>query len=198
MRRVVVIGTSGSGKTTMARKLARRLDVPHIELDAVHWKPGWVSTPAAEMLPIVDRLTSGAAWTCDGNYSKVRELIWSRADTIIWLDYPMSTVFTRVLRRSVMRWWRQEELWNGNRERLRDNLFCRYSLLLWVINTWRQLRREYSKLLRRQRAEGKNVVRLRTPDHAARWLERLKFNCDNQMISDSSASTAVSFSSSFS
>ncbi len=79
---------------------------------------------------MVDRLTAQDAWTIDGNYSKLRELVWSRADTLIWLDYPMSVVFTRVFARTMGRWMRREELWSGNRERLWMQFATRESLFL--------------------------------------------------------------------
>lgn len=170
MRRIAVIGTSGSGKTTLARQLSQRLNVPHIELDAIHWKPNWTPTPAQEMLPIVDRLTRGEGWTVDGNYGSLRHLTLGRADTIIWLDYPMSVVFTRVLLRTFRRWCRNETLWNGNRERMWTQFCTQDSLFLWIIQTWRLHRRDYPKLLREQRLRGAKVVRLCSPVRTEQWL----------------------------
>src|SRR5689334_15179473 len=112
MRRIVVLGTSGSGKTTLAKELSTSLNIPHIELDAMHWQPNWVSRPRAEMRAMLDSLTARDAWTVDGNYLKVRDVVWPRADTIIWLDYSMTTVFTRCFRRTIGRWWSGEELWS--------------------------------------------------------------------------------------
>ena len=177
MRRVVVIGTSGSGKTTLARRLAQRLNVPHIELDALHWQANWTSTPQDQLVEKV-RVALDAAdasaggWTVCGQYGKVRELAWARADTIAWLDYPMTVVFTRVLRRTLMRCWRAEELWNGNRESLRLQFFDRDSLFLWVINSWRKNRRQTPKRLRDPRCAHLRVLRFRTPAELERWLGR--------------------------
>ena len=89
MRRISVIGTSGSGKTTFARRLAERAKLPHVELDALFWGPNW--TPADDTL-FRERVTtalSGDAWVCDGNYSSVRPMVLARADTVIWLDLPL-------------------------------------------------------------------------------------------------------------
>ena len=177
MRRTVVIGASGSGKTTLARAIADRLSLVHIELDAVHWKANWTSTPVEEMRPIVTALISGDGWTIDGNYLKVRDLVWSRADTLIWLDYPMSVVFTRVLRRTLARAWRREVLWNGNRERLWVQFCTSDSLLLWVINSWRRHRRDYPKLLREERYQHLRVLRFRSPRETEAWLQGLASPC---------------------
>lgn len=114
MQRVLVIGSSGSGKSTVARTIAHRLAVPHIELDALFHGPGW--TQRATFVEDVDHATSTPAWVADGNYSPVRDLLWSRADTVVWLDLPRWLVEWQVIRRSFSRWLARETLWNGNRE----------------------------------------------------------------------------------
>ena len=177
MRRIVVLGTSGAGKTTLARELARRLNLTHVELDAIHWKPNWTSTPTDRMIEEVGAALDAAdaksnGWTVCGHYGQVRHVTWGRADTIIFLDYPMSVVFTRVLRRTLRRWWRQEELWNGNRESLRVNFLSRDSLFLWVLNTWRIRRRTMPRLLRHPQFAHLKAMRFRTPQQLERWLAR--------------------------
>lgn len=115
MRRVLVVGCSGSGKSTLASALSARLAVPYVELDALHHGPGWTVRPTFEA--DVERATRGPAWVVDGNYSAIRELLWERADTVVWIDLPRWLVEWRVVRRSLVRWLRRTELWNGNRER---------------------------------------------------------------------------------
>lgn len=114
MDRVLVIGSSGSGKTTLARTVATRLRTPHIELDALFHGPNWQRRAAFE--DDVDRASREQRWVIDGNYTPVRDLLWSRADTIVWLDLPRWLVEYRVMRRSFTRWVLREELWHGNRE----------------------------------------------------------------------------------
>src|SRR5689334_10135352 len=114
MQRVLVIGASGSGKTTLARSLATQLRVPMVELDALHHGPNWGQSPT--FLEDVDRATLEPAWVVDGNYAVVRELLWSRADTVVWLDLPRWVVEWQVVRRSLVRWVLRTELWKGNRE----------------------------------------------------------------------------------
>jgi adenylate kinase family enzyme len=175
MNRVVVLGTSGSGKTTLARELARRMDVPHIELDALHWEPGWVEAPTELMRRRVrDELDrSPRGWAVDGNYRAVKDEIWPDADTIVWLDYPMTVVFSRVLARTLYRGWTRQPLWSGNRERLWTQFFSRDSILLWVITTWRIRRRDYPKELADARRRHARIVRLRSPEEADAWLARI-------------------------
>ena len=82
---MVVIGLSGSGKSTLAGQLAEILDCPHIELDALHWGPGWTPVPLELFRERTAQALGGEAWTTDGNYSKVRDIVWGRADTVVWL-----------------------------------------------------------------------------------------------------------------
>lgn len=171
MRRIIVIGTTGSGKTTLARTLARRLALPHGEQDAWNHGPGWQTVPTAEFRAQVSGFTAQPAWVMDGNYSRARDIGWARADTLVWLDYPGQTVFWRLLRRSLRRVVTREELWNGNRESLRGQL-TRESPLPWFFQTHWRRRRETPTL-----AGGYpqlRLIRLRSPAEAERWQAALE------------------------
>jgi len=173
LQRIVVVGTSGSGKTTLASRLAQRLEVPHIELDAIYWGPNWTPAPEDELRERVARALSGEAWTVDGNYGRLRDIVWGRASTIVWLDYPLLVILARVVRRTVRRSLLREELWNENRERFRTSFFSRDSIILWALTTYRRRRREYPHLLSQPESAHLDVVHLRSPRAAGQWLERL-------------------------
>lgn len=170
VQRILVIGTTGSGKTTLARALAARLGLPHGEQDAWNHLPGWQEAPLGEFRARVAAFTAQPAWVMDGNYSKARDLGWTRADTLVWLDYPGQVVFVRLLTRTLRRSLTREELWNGNRERLYVQ-FTRDGILAWFFRTHWKRRRETP-----QHIAGFPhlwVVHLRSPEEAARWLASL-------------------------
>lgn len=117
MRRVSVVGSSGSGKSTFAAALARKLGVPHVELDALYHGPGWTPAEPRALQDAVDAVVAGEGWVVDGNYGAVRDRVWARADAVIWLDLPRSVVIPALIRRTLRRGLRRQVLWNGNRER---------------------------------------------------------------------------------
>ena len=170
-RRINVIGTSAAGKTMLAATLADLLGVRHVELDALHWEANWTEVAPEVMRERVAAAIAGDAWVVDGNYSVVRDLIWARAEAIVWLDLPLRTILWRFAVRTSRRIIGREELWNGNRERLRTQLASRDSLLLWILSTYRRRRREYPARL----AERPDLlaVRLRSARAAHEWLREI-------------------------
>jgi hypothetical protein len=169
MDRVNVVGTSCSGKTRLARELARRIDAPHVELDALFWGPGWTPVPASTFRARVDSAVAADRWVIDGGYSPIRDLTWSRADTVVWLDYPMPLVLARWARRTVSRVRSGEEFWpgTGNRETI-GHVLRRDSLLWWIVRTHRSRRRRLGRAL--EERPDLRVVRLRSPREARAWL----------------------------
>ncbi len=118
MDRVLVAGSTGSGKTTLARKISARFGMPHYEMDALHHGPGWVKRPEFEA--DVAKFAARERWVAEDQYHRyLGDLLWTRADTVVWLDLPRSLVMARVVRRSIWRLFTQTELYNGNREELR-------------------------------------------------------------------------------
>ena len=173
LQRIVVVGTTGSGKTTLANRLAHKLAIHRIELDALNWGPNWTMRPDQEFRALVDQATSGEAWVVDGNYSSSRDIVWPRADTVVWLDYSLPLVLWRLWWRTLRRWLTQEELWSGNKERLWAHFFTSDSLFLWALKTYRRRRREYPALLKSPKYAHLTLLRFRSPRPADRWLAQL-------------------------
>jgi len=136
-RRIVVQGPSGSGKTTLAKSLATSLGYPYLELDSVYHQRNWTPLDVDAFRSVVSKFAEQTDWVTDGNYRAVRDLLWPRADLIVFIDLPKRQVMTRIVRRTIRRAMRHEELWNGNRESLR-NLLSRdpeRNIVLWSWNT---------------------------------------------------------------
>ncbi len=171
-RRISIVGTIGSGKTTLAREVSRRLCIPHIELDSLHWEANWVEAPLQVFRERVMRSLQDYSWVVDGNHHQVRDIVWSRADTVVWLDYSLTTILRRLSRRTLRRVFTQERLWNGNQEHLMS-LFTQDSVFWWAVKTYRRRRMQYPALLAQPENSHLSLVRLRSPKETKKWLSSL-------------------------
>jgi adenylate kinase family enzyme len=173
MQRISIIGTTGTGKTTLAAEVARTLGSVHIELDALNWQPGWTLVPSDLFRREVAKVLDAPRWVTDGNYRSVRDLVWERADCLIWLDYRLSLIVTRLIRRTARRIWKSESCCNGNQESLR-RAFSRESIILWALQAHGRRRREYPSLLCQFAERGKTVVIHRSPKETRAWLDEIR------------------------
>ena len=170
--RISVVGNSGSGKTTVAAALAAALGVPHLELDSVFHQPGWVPLPEEEFRRRVAEFIAAGRWVTDGNYSAVQDLIWARADTVVWLDPPRYRVMRQVIWRTLRRATLRVELWNGNRERW-ANLFTwvpEDSVISWAWHRHAVYRERYAAAAVDPAYAHLRFVRLRDRGEVRRFL----------------------------
>jgi len=174
-RRVSVIGCSGAGKSTFARALAARLGVSHIEIDALFHGPNWTPAPDEVLRTRVAERIAAPGWVVDGNYrSRIGDLVRGSADTIAWLDPPRHVVMRSILARTLGRIVRRTELWNGNREHLR-NLFDprpEQNVVLWAWTHFAAYRSGYEKEAAAA-PPGQQWHRFRSRDEAWAWLASL-------------------------
>ncbi|HEY0457837.1 MAG TPA: hypothetical protein VGC97_01725 [Pyrinomonadaceae bacterium] len=173
LKRVVIIGTSCSGKTILASNLAQKLRLPHIELDSIHWKPNWTPTPREEFGNLVSAAAAPEAWVADGNYSAVRDILWARATTLIWLNYPFYVVAGRALSRTFRNVFYRRVLWSGNKETFRQSFLSKDSILWWVIKTYRRRRQEYPRLFNEPAYRHLQIIVLASPAETARFLQSI-------------------------
>ncbi len=174
--RIAVVGNSGSGKTTLARRAAAMLGVPHIELDAIFHQRGWQPLDTLEFRRRVEAVVAGDGWVVDGNYTHfVGDLIWSRADVVVWLDLPRRTVMRQVAARTLRRAIRREELWNGNREPWSN--FYRWdpemNIMRWTWTQHAKYRERYSAAMADPAYAHLSFVRLSSHAEAEAWLASL-------------------------
>jgi len=161
-----VIGTTGSGKTTFARALAQKLGVPHVEIDALFWQPGWVMTSAEELRAKVEAALGDGGWVVDGNYNaRLGTFVLGRADEIVWLDLPLRTTLWRIFRRTLRRLRTREVLWGTNYESFHNAFLSRNSLLVYAVRTHRRNQQRRAELV-----AGFPLVRLRSQREIADYL----------------------------
>ena len=174
-RRILITGSSGSGKSRLAGVLAARLGIPHIELDGLYHGPNWTHPDPDEFRARVAALVAAPAWIVDGNYSALGNTVRSRAELLIALDLSRPVVLSRLVRRTGTRMITGAELWNGNREDWRNLLKTdpKENVLLWSHVNFGKLRARAKADERAGRAGGLPTVRLTSRAQVARFTEYL-------------------------
>lgn len=174
--KINVIGTSGSGKSTVARGVTQKLNIPYIQLDALFWRADWQGTPDDLFFAKIEAALVGKNdWVIDGNYKRTQSIKWRDVDMIVWVDYSFLRTLYQAVRRAAVRAWQQDEIWagTGNRETFRKSFFSRDSIILWTLKTYRNNRRQYETLLTDARWQHVRFVRLRSPKETQSFLSDL-------------------------
>lgn len=172
-----MIGSSGSGKTTLARQLARILDLPLLEMDSAFHREGWDSTPEAEFRAILDEFSGGDRWVADGNYSShgSRDLVWPRADTIVWVDPPKRVAMRRVIGRTLKRVITREKLWGEVTEPW-SNLYSSdpyKNIIVWTWTQFDHVRDKYETAIGDGSWDHADVHRLRSKSDMTAFVDAI-------------------------
>jgi adenylate kinase family enzyme len=176
MKRINVIGTSGSGKSTFSVKLSRKLNYPYIEMDAIFWKPNWKGSSDEEFFATLTSRLAGEHWVLDGNYNRTSKIKWDRVDTIIWIDYSFSRTLFQAIKRAITRIVTQQELWGkaGNVESLKKSFFNKDSIILWTLKKYKANRIRYADLMNKPEYMHIEFIRLTGPTEAKAFLDELR------------------------
>jgi adenylate kinase family enzyme len=169
-RRIVVVGVSGAGKTSLARRISTRVGVPHADMDGFFHGRGWVRRP--EAVSDVATFVAREAWVTERPYSDVADLVYGRAQLVVWLDLPTWRTMYQVIGRTVSRRLRRTELWHGNIEGPLWRVFVdREHVVRWAWST----RHRYQDWPDALHADWPDlpVVRLRSHAEADAWLAAL-------------------------
>jgi adenylate kinase family enzyme len=174
MKRIVVIGTTGSGKTTLAKNLAAKLEFVHIDLDDLHWLPDWQERPSDDFRRLLTESIRAEKWVVAGNYSsKSQDITWPQADTLIWIDLPFWPNFRQLLRRTFRRAYTGEMICNGNTETLGKQFFTKDSILLWFLKTWHKNHKKYAAIFANPKDYPHlRLIRLRSHQQARDFIDK--------------------------
>lgn len=173
MKRFHIIGQGGAGKTSLAVEIGALLGLPHTELDSIFWHPDWQHSPLGKFESQVEEIVAGDAWVLDGNYSRTRNIIWKRVETVVWLDFPLLLCLWRLLRRTSRRVLSREMLWGTNQETFRAAFLSKGSLFRYVIKTHHSRRETYAWLVSSPENDHIHFVRLKSPAQLRRWLAQI-------------------------
>lgn len=177
MHRIVVIGNSGSGKSTVARELGEKLEFPVLELDSIYHLRGWEPLPDEEFRVKLADFALNQEWVIDGNYTShgMKDLVWPVADTLVWLDLPRSVVMPRIIRRTLKRMFTRQELWNGNRESPANlvSLNPEKNIILWSWTSHDKYRERYEEALAGPETVHLRVIRLRSNTEVRAFLDSI-------------------------
>lgn len=175
-KHIVIIGTTSSGKSTLAGQIADKFGHDFIDLDALNWEPNWRSAPQEIFNQRVEKAIRADKWVIAGNYHSVRPIIWPKAELAIWLDYSLWRIFWQLTRRTFSRWWSQELLWGTNYENLWTHfkLWSDDSLYRWLLKTYWRRKREYPMLLKLPEFQHLELIHFKHPNETAEWLRKLQ------------------------
>ena len=173
--RILILGRTGSGKTTLARQLAAALGVPHVELDSLYFGPDFRTAPVSVLRERTSAAVAGDRWVTDGNKRAVRDLVWPRADTVIWLDYPMYVTLWRLAKRARRRTsaLSSQAAQTGRRTGLPKQMLAAAKGVLTALRSHRGQRREYPRLFAEPANQHLAVARLRSPHATHQWMARV-------------------------
>ncbi|MGO2391890.1 MAG: adenylate kinase [Halomonas sp.] len=175
MKKVNVIGTTGSGKSTFSELLANKLNCPYIQMDQLYWQPNWVESTDDAFFPKVRAAVSTDSWILDGNYSRTNDIKWENADTIIWLDFSYLRTFFQLFKRTVIRVLSKQELWldTGNAESFRRSFMSKKSIFIWFFLNYKKNKAKYAALMNSSNIKHVEFIRLRSPKEADRFLRSM-------------------------
>ena len=154
----------------MARRVAAILQAPHIELDAIHWLPGWQERDDDEFRELTQAAVVADRWVVDGNYTMVRDIVWPRATTVIWLNYSFPVVLWRAFRRTLILSVGHQTIFSENKETIRRSFFSRGSILLWVFMTYRLRRNQFRAIFDDRDCPEVEFIELRNQRAADQFL----------------------------
>jgi adenylate kinase family enzyme len=175
IKQYAIVGVTSSGKTTLAKKLAEVINGDFIDLDSLHWEPNWVEANDEVFRERTQEATQKDSWVVAGNYKQVRDIVWAKAEAVIWLDYSFPLVFWRLISRIIYRSTTKEKLFSGNQEQFwrHMKLWSDESLINWLFKSYWRIKHNYPNFFAMPEYSHLQVFRFKTPRQVASWLKKL-------------------------
>ena len=170
-----MVGTTGSGKSTVAIALADKLNAPYIQLDKLFWKPNWKESTDEEFFEKIKMAVDKPRWILDGNYGRTHHLTWTNADTVIWIDFPFWLTLLQNITRSLKRAISRKEIWEGtgNRESF-FRMFSKDSIVRWLFKTYDTNVMRYEERMKSSEFAHIHFIRLRSRDAVSSFLSKIQ------------------------
>jgi len=166
MKRIIIVGTTGCGKTTVGKALSKKLGISFTDLDDLFWLPNWTPRPWEEFTQLIQEKTSSPTWIISGNQSKTRYLFWAKADTIIWLDLPFYLIFYQILKRSFVQSISREKICNGNKQTFKQFFW----LIRWLFSSFFRRRKTYQALCYSEEKKSSRWIHLKSRRQVNQFL----------------------------
>lgn len=170
-KKINIVGTSGSGKSTFSKRLSTMLSREYIEMDALFWNENWSCPSEDVFLSRLKIALEKSEWILDGNYSNTIPVKWKNIDMVIWLDFSFSRTFFQALKRAITRIFTKEELWAGNKETFKKTFLSKDSILLWTIKTYKRNRIQYEMMMLSEQYSHIRFIRLLSPKDCSEYLK---------------------------
>ncbi|WP_201746277.1 P-loop NTPase family protein [Veronia nyctiphanis] len=184
MKKINVVGVSGSGKSFFSKELAEKLDASYLEMDAIFWKPNWEESKDDEFFANLSAAISIDSWVLDGNYNRTRSVKWKDVDTVVWIDYSFPRTVFQAIKRALTRVMSRKEIWagTGNKESLKK-LFSKHSIVLWTLKNYYKVRRRYEADLASSEYAHIRFVRIQNHRQAREFLASVDVSQSGSTVS---------------
>lgn len=173
MKKINVLGTSGSGKSTFAKALAKKLGYPYIEMDSIFWQDNWQNLTDDIFFNTLDEKLSRPTWVLDGNYTRTIPVKWQDVDTVIWLDFPFYLVLGRALKRATTRIITGEKLWDTNNTESLERFLSKDSIIWWTVTTYHKNKVKNAQYQYNPEFSHIRFIRITSPKEAQDFLDNL-------------------------